>query len=132
MTVHTLFMINKLAMIVAERLSARHTSPAARCRFVLYLSTCMLYVITMSVTSLVTSRPTPTREGTRRLENIERFLGRRPRAAPPPQGEGTRRLVNIERFLGRRPRAAALMGRLVTRLYPLQNYNAHVRETGCT
>ena len=49
-----------------------------------------------------------------------------------PTHKGKGRLVNIERFLGHRPRAAALMGRLVTRLYPLSNYNAHVRETGCT
>ena len=49
-----------------------------------------------------------------------------------PTHKGKGRLVNIERFLGRRPRAAALMGRLVTRLYPLSNYNTHVRETGCT
>ena len=49
-----------------------------------------------------------------------------------PTHKGKGRLVNIERFLGRRPRAAALMGQLVTRLYPLPNYNMHVRETECT
>ena len=49
---------------------------------------------------------------------------------PTHKGKGC--LVNIEQFLGPILRAAASMGRLVTRLYHLLNYNTHVRETGCT